>query len=174
MGENLKISDSKFIVIYGDKKVDGANKDGQIEFVKRKEQDTLDNKNNFPHYLYMNDFLKTHFKDSANIQRYAQSRDINVLLFLLANEGHITIAETSYPDYKSALVTMPRKCSDKQKERLRQFQEKFKEEKYKLSVISDYKLEDGIIEGKDSYGDERVLDSFIGKKAEKEKEDMEL
>ena len=47
MGENLKISDSKFIVIYGDKKVDGVNKDGQIEFVKRKEEDTLDNKTIF-------------------------------------------------------------------------------------------------------------------------------
>ncbi len=174
MEENFKISDSKFVLIYGDEIVDGENRDGNIEIIKKESEDTYKNKNSYPHFSYMNEFLKTHLKDSANLQRFAQSRDINVLLFLLANEGHITIAEMSYPDYKSALVTMPKKCTGKQKETLKYIQNKFKEENYRLCVISDYIIEDGIPKGKDSYGDEKVLDSFIGKEQQKDDEEIEL
>ncbi len=168
MENNEKISDLKIVIIYGDKKVDGENRDGEIEEIPKEPGDTPINKNFFPHYSYMNIFLRDHFKDSPNLQRYANSRDINVLMFLLANEGHITMAETSYPRQKATLISMPRKLTEEQKRSLEQLQKKLKEEGYSVTVFYDYKLEDGLINGKETHGDTEVLNEFVKGKTQKE------
>ena len=54
--ENNLIKKVKILILYGNRPVDGENKDGKVERIFRDEDDTA-------HYFYIREFLQSHMKD---------------------------------------------------------------------------------------------------------------
>lgn len=136
--ENLKIA-----LIYGDRNVDGVNRDGEIERIYKDEQD-------IPHFYYMRYFLQTHFLDEKVIQDVISKSDVNSIFFELQKIGHIAFAEnTSVSEHKTGLFYMPEKITDKQRQSLEKFRQQLENEDYTVTVFSElYREEDGILMGK--------------------------
>ena len=81
--ENLKIA-----IIYGKNKVDGVEREGQIEEILKEEPDTA-------YVFYLKDFLKTHFLDEEVLQESAKTNNVNTMLFELQRLGHIIFTEST-------------------------------------------------------------------------------
>ena len=58
--ENNLIEKVKILILYGDRPVDGADKDGKVERIFRDEDDTA-------HYFYIKEFLQSHMKDEKEV-----------------------------------------------------------------------------------------------------------
>ena len=112
--ENNLIEKVKILILYGDRPVDGENKDGKVERIFRDEDDTA-------HYFYIREFLQSHMKDEEELQNALKERsDVNSVFYEMQKLGHIVFAEnTSSPDYKTGIFYMPKEISKKQKQALK-------------------------------------------------------
>ena len=65
----------KIIILFGKRKVDGQERDGEIEKIPVEDDDTA-------HYFYMKEYLKEHFKDEEELQNSVQERhDVNSIFY---------------------------------------------------------------------------------------------
>ena len=111
--ENNLIKKVKILILYGNRPVDGENKDGKVERIFRDEDDTA-------HYFYIREFLQSHMKDDEELQKTLEERnDVNSVFYEIQKLGHIVFAEnTSSPDYKTGIFYMPKEITEKQKKSL--------------------------------------------------------
>lgn len=145
--ENLKIA-----IIYGEKMVDGENKDGIMERIYKDEDDTA-------HYFYMKEFLETHFKEEDLLN---SQHDVNSIFYEIQKMGHIVFAEnTSTPKYKSGLFYMPKSISDKQKQTLKIMQKQLVDEDYNIvKLLNLHRDEEGVLLGNQIQGKANILDNL--------------
>lgn len=137
--ENLKIA-----IIYGKNKVDGVEREGQIEEILKEEPDTA-------HVFYLKDFLKTHFLDEEVLQESAKTNNVNTMLFELQRLGHIIFTESTSKKsaVKEGTLFVPEARSERQNRAFESFRQQLEKEDYHLFVLSDLKRdEDGTIVGR--------------------------
>ena len=73
--ENNLIEKVKILILYGDRPVDGENKDGKVERIFRDEDDTA-------HYFYIREFLQSHMKDEKEVQEIIEKKnDVNSVFY---------------------------------------------------------------------------------------------
>ncbi len=155
--ENNLIEKVKILILYGDRPVDGADKDGKVERIFRDEDDTA-------HYFYIKEFLQSHMKDEKEVQEILEKRnDVNSVFYEIQKLGHIVFAEnSSTPDYKSGIFYLPKEISDKQRKSLRTLQEQLEKEDYNLLAFMNlHRDEEGILKGSQKHGSAKVLDEFV-------------
>ena len=66
--ENNLIKKVKILILYGNRPVDGENKDGKVERIFRDEDDTA-------HYFYIREFLQSHMKDEKEVQEIIEKKN---------------------------------------------------------------------------------------------------
>ena len=155
--ENNLIKKVKILILYGNRPVDGENKDGKVEKIFRDEDDTA-------HYFYIREFLQSHMKDEKEVQEIIEKKnDVNSVFYEIQKLGHIVFAEnTSVPDYKSGIFYLPKEISDKQKKSLKTLQGQLEKEDYNLLAFMNlHRDEDGILTGSQKHGSAKVLDEFV-------------
>ena len=155
--ENNLIEKVKILILYGNRPVDGEDKDGKVERIFRDEDDTA-------HYFYIKEFLQSHMKDEKEVQEILEKRnDVNSVFYEIQKLGHIVFAEnSSTPDYKSGIFYLPKEISDKQKESLKILQGQLEKEDYNLLAFMNlHRDEDGILTGSQKHGSAKVLDEFV-------------
>ena len=155
--ENNLIKKVKILILYGNRPVDGENKDGKVERIFRDEDDTA-------HYFYIREFLQSHMKDDEELQKTLEERnDVNSVFYEIQKLGHIVFAEnTSSPDYKTGIFYMPKEITEKQKKSLTTLQKQLGEEDYNLLTFMNlHRDEDGILTGNQKQGSAKILDEFI-------------
>ena len=142
----------KIAIIYGEKMVDGENKDGIMERIYKDEDDTA-------HYFYMKEFLETHFKEEDLLN---SQHDVNSIFYEIQKMGHIVFAEnTSTPKYKSGLFYMPKSISDKQKQTLKIMQKQLVDEDYNIvKLLNLHRDEEGVLLGNQIQGKANILDNL--------------
>lgn len=152
--ENLKIA-----IIYGEKMVDGENKDGIIERIYKDQDDTA-------HYFYMREFLETHFKEEDLLNN---QHDVNSIFYVIQKMGHIVFAEnTSTSQYKSGLLYIPKSISDKQKQTLKIMQKQLEDENYNITELFNlHRDEEGVLLGNQRQGKANILDQFTREEPER-------
>lgn len=162
--QNL-IQNSKIIIIYGEKSVDGLNKNGVITRIKKDVDDTA-------HYFYMKEFLKNNFKDEDTVQSSLEKHDINSIFFEIQQLGHIIFAEnTSIPKLKSGVLFMPSTRSDNQRQSLRLLQKQLIEENYNITLLTNlFRSEDGVLMGNQKMGNPTLLQEFTEEKSGQDRE----
>ena len=73
--ENNLIKKVKILILYGNRPVDGENKDGKVERIFRDEDDTA-------HYFYIREFLQSHMKDEKEVQEIIEKKnDVNSVFY---------------------------------------------------------------------------------------------
>ena len=73
--ENNLIEKVKILILYGNRPVDGENKDGKVERIFRDEDDTA-------HYFYIKEFLQSHMKDEKEVQEILEKKnDVNSVFY---------------------------------------------------------------------------------------------
>ena len=155
--ENNLIEKVKILILYGDRPVDGADKDGKVERIFRDEDDTA-------HYFYIKEFLQSHMKDEKEVQEILEKKnDVNSVFYEIQKLGHIVFAEnTSVQDYKSGIFYVPKEISDKQKKSLKTLQGQLEKEDYNLLAFMNlHRDEDGILTGNQKHGSAKILDEFV-------------
>ena len=155
------LEDKKIIIIQGNNKVDGEINDGKVTFIEKNEYDNRNSRNDFPHYMYMNSFLDNHYLDKKDIQKFSKTNNINIINFFITRNGDIICDEVSYPKRKSMLICMPDKVTEKQKEKLKVLQEELAKDKYKICLLYEFRIKNGIIESKNKFGNHELLEDFI-------------
>ena len=60
--ENNLIEKVKILILYGDRPVDGKDKEGKVERIFKEDDDTA-------HYFYIREFLQSHMKDEEELQK---------------------------------------------------------------------------------------------------------
>ncbi len=161
--ENNLIEKVKILILYGDRPVDGENKDGKVERMFKDEDDTA-------HYFYIKEFLQSHMKDEEELQNALKERsDVNSVFYEMQKLGHIVFAEnTSSPDYKTGIFYMPKEISKKQKQALKVLKGQLEKEDYNLlAFINLHRDEDGILIGNQKHGSAKILDSFVNEEQER-------
>ena len=155
--ENNLIEKVKILILYGNKSVDGKNKDGKVERIFKDDDDTA-------HYFYIKEFLQSHMKDEDELQQVLKEKnDVNSVFYEIQKLGHIVFAEnSSTPDYKSGIFYMPKEISDKQKKALKTLQGQLEKEDYNLLAFMNlHRDNEGILTGKQKHGSAKVLDEFV-------------
>lgn len=155
--KNLKIA-----FIYGQRKVDGIEKNGIIEKIYKENDDTA-------HFFYIQDFLKNHFINESDLQSALLKNDVNSFFFEIQKLGHIVFAEnTSHEDYKSGLFFIPNSITNKQKDSLRIFQKQLQKEDYNITEL--YNLSrnsEGCLIGNQMQGKSSILNSILDTELER-------
>ena len=83
------IENVKILLLYGNKKVDGKDKNGKVERIFKDKDDTA-------HYYYMEEFLKEHMQDEKEVQNVlVEKHDVNSVFYEIKNLGHIVFAENT-------------------------------------------------------------------------------
>ena len=155
--ENNLIEKVKILILYGERLVDGKDKDGKVERIFKEDDDTA-------HYFYIREFLQSHMKDDEELQKTLEERnDVNSVFYEIQKLGHIVFAEnTSSPDYKTGIFYMPKEITEKQKKSLTTLQKQLGEEYYNLLAFMNlHRDEDGILTGKQKHGSAKILDEFV-------------
>ena len=155
--ENNLIEKVKILILYGERLVDGKDKDGKVERIFKEDDDTA-------HYFYIREFLQSHMKDDEELQKTLEERnDVNSVFYEIQKLGHIVFAEnTSSPDYKTGIFYMPKEITEKQKKSLTTLQKQLGEEDYNLLTFMNlHRDEDGILTGSQKHGSAKVLDEFV-------------
>lgn len=153
------IEDLKIAIIYGEKPVDGENKDGIMEKIyKDKDDDTA-------HYFYMKEFLKDHFIDEKILN---EKHDVNSIFYEIQNMGHMVFAEnTSIEKHKTGIFYIPKAISDNQKETLKMMQNQLEKEDYNITELFNLnRAEDGIILGNQIQGKANILNKWTEEELE--------
>lgn len=154
--ENL-IEKVKILILYGQKLVDGENKDGKVEKIYREKNDTA-------HYFYIKDFLQNHMKDENDMQQVLTGiQDVNTVFYEIQKLGHIVFAEnTSTPSHKTGVFYMSEDISENQRETLKKLKGQLEKEKYSILVLMNlHRDEEGILTGNQKQGSPKILDEFI-------------
>ncbi len=174
--KDWNLNNKKIIIIQGNNKVDGEINDGKVTFIEKYEDDVDDNRNLYPHYVYMNKFLKHNYKDNLGLQKYKNTTYVNILNFLLTKNGDIVCDEISYLKLKQMLICLPDIdiITKKQKEELNNLKEELKKENYRLCVLHDFIINNGIIESKNTFGNYEVLDKIISNYQERNNKGLEI
>ena len=76
MEENKKdlIENTKVILIYGEEKIDGIKREGEIERIYKDTEDTA-------HFYYMKEYLQSHFLNEKDIQNSISIHDVNSIFY---------------------------------------------------------------------------------------------
>ena len=146
----------KIIILFGKRKVDGQERDGEIEKIPVEDDDTA-------HYFYMKEYLKEHFKDEEELQNSVQERhDVKSIFYEIQKLGHIAFAEnTSTPTYRTGIFYMPNEISEKQKESLKKLQKQLEAEDYNITeFLNLHRNEEGILLGSQKQGKAQILKEF--------------
>ena len=160
--ENL-IEKVKILILYGQKLVDGENKDGKVEKIYREKNDTA-------HYFYIKDFLQNHMKDENDMQQVLTGiQDVNTVFYEIQKLGHIVFAEnTSTPSHKTGVFYMSEDISENQRETLKKLKGQLEKEKYSILVLMNlHRDEEGILTGNQKQGSPKILDEFIKEEQER-------
>lgn len=160
--ENL-IEKVKILILYGQKLVDGENKDGKVEKIYREKNDTA-------HYFYIKDFLQNHMKDENDMQQVLTGiEDVNTVFYEIQKLGHIVFAEnTSTPSHKTGVFYMSEDISENQRETLKKLKGQLEKEKYSILVLMNlHRDEEGILTGNQKQGSPKILDEFIKEEQER-------
>ena len=104
--ENNLIEKVKILILYGERLVEGKDKDGKVDRIFKEDDDTA-------HYFYIREFLQSHMKDDEELQKTLEERnDVNSVFYEIQKLGHIVFAEnTSSPDYKTGIFYMPKEIT---------------------------------------------------------------
>lgn len=159
--ENIKISDDKIMFIYGKDKVDGKERDGQIEELK------LDKQDDGPHYVYLAEYLESNLKDKKEVQDTIELMSANPIFYEIQKLGHICIAENTTHE-NSCILYMPKQLTQKQEKSLKLVKGKMQEENYKVTLLFDLDRSDGLIEGKQKIGEPEIINHFLKNENSKE------
>ena len=157
-----KEKELKLEIIYGKKKVDGKNKDGETEKIYKDEVDTY-------HYYYLVDFLKTHFKDEEELQASVGKVNANSIYYEIQKLGHIVFAENTSPNskHKTGIFYMPQGISDKQKKALDSLRKFLEGGEYFITLFTNLSRdEEGIMRGTTMQGKSDILKEFISTELE--------
>ena len=160
--ENL-IEKVKILILYGQKLVDGENKDGKVEKIYKEKNDTA-------HYFYIKDFLQKNMKDEKDIQQVLTDiEDVNTVFYEIQKLGHIVFAEnTSTPSHKTGVFYMSEDISENQRETLKKLKGQLEKEKYSILVLMNlHRDEEGILTGNQKQGSPKILDEFIKEEQER-------
>ena len=65
--ENNLIEKVKILILYGDRPVDGKDKEGKVERIFKEDDDTA-------HYFYIREFLQSHMKDEEELQKALEEK----------------------------------------------------------------------------------------------------
>ena len=155
--ENNLIEKVKILILYGDRPVDGKDKEGKVERIFKEDDDTA-------HYFYIREFLQSHMKDEEELQKALEEKnDVNSVFYEMQKLGHIVFAEnTSFPNYKTGIFYMPKEITEKQKKSLATLQKQLGKEDYNFLVSMNlHRDEDGILTGNQKHGSAKVLDEFV-------------
>lgn len=161
--ENNLIEKVKILILYGDRPIDGKNKDGKVERIFKDDDDTA-------HYFYIKEFLQSHMKDEQEVKKALEERtDVNSIFYEIQKLGHIVFAEnTSMPNYKSGIFYIPKKISDKQRQSLKTLQSQLEKEDYNLLAFMNlHRDEEGILTGSQKHGSAKVLNEFVKEEQER-------
>ena len=157
------IENVKILLLYGNKKVDGKDKNGKVERIFKDKDDTA-------HYYYMEEFLKEHMQDEKEVQNVlVEKHDVNSVFYEIKNIGHIVFAEnTSIPTYKTGIFYMPSKITPERRETLKKLQSQLIKEKYEILVFLNlHRDKEGILTGFQKNGDPLILDEFMKEEQER-------
>ena len=160
--ENL-IEKVKILILYGQKLVDGENKDGKVEKIYKEKNDTA-------HYFYIKDFLQKNMKDEKDIQQVLTDiEDVNTVFYEIQKLGHIVFAEnTSTPSHKTGVFYMSEDISENQRETLKKLKGQLEKEKDSILVLMNlHRDEEGILTGNQKQGSPKILDEFIKEEQER-------
>jgi hypothetical protein len=161
--ENNLIEKVKILILYGDRPVDGKDKEGKVERIFKEDDDTA-------HYFYIREFLQSHMKDEEELQKALEEKnDVNSVFYEMQKLGHIVFAEnTSFPNYKTGIFYMPKEITEKQKKSLATLQKQLGKEDYNFLVFMNlHRDEDGILTGNQKHGSAKVLDEFVNEEEQR-------
>ena len=154
MEENKKdlIENTKVILIYGEEKIDGIKREGEIERIYKDTEDTA-------HFYYMKEYLQSHFLDEKDIQNSISTHDVNSIFYEIQKNGHIVFAEnTSVKKHKTGILYYPRNITDKQKKSLEKVRQELEDEDYTVLVFRGlYRSEKGVLKGKQDIAEAKDL-----------------
>ena len=165
MEENKKdlIENTKIIFIYGKEKVDGINREGEIEKIYKEKEDTA-------HFFYMKEYLKNHFLDEKEIQNSVNIHDVNSIFYEVQKKGHIVFAEnTSVKKHKTGILYYPINVTDNQKKSLEKVRQELENENYTVIVLKNlHRSEEGVLKGKQDIGEAKNLKGLTAIESEYE------